>query len=156
MIQGNRVRRLHPTKLPQKHQRGLPSLDSILRWVQNFQNYGTVEIQRRSRRPLMTFEDEQRFSRYFNRHPRPSLRREQNVVWISEKFHSTNSSKHTSPVSEQTSHYTRAFRSCLWSSPWVAYLMSTKCWIGSIFFSIVLISRTNASFTCMERSTNKT
>ena len=57
-----------------KHQRAPPSRNSILRWVQNFQDRGTVEIQSRSGRPSMTSEDEERVSNYFNRHPRTSLR----------------------------------------------------------------------------------
>ena len=56
------------------HQESPPSRNSILRWVHNFREHGTVEIQSRSGRPSMTSEDERRMSNYFNRPTRTSLR----------------------------------------------------------------------------------
>lgn len=45
-----------------------------LRWVQNFQHHGTVEIEQGVERPSRTSEDVERVSRYFNWYWRSSVR----------------------------------------------------------------------------------
>lgn len=58
----------------EKHQRVPPTRNAILRWVQNFQDRGTVKFQSRSVRPSMKSEDEQRVSSCFSRQYKTSLR----------------------------------------------------------------------------------
>lgn len=52
----------------------LASRTSIVRWVQNFQDHETVEIQQGAEKPLRTAEDVQRISRISNWHPKWSVR----------------------------------------------------------------------------------
>lgn len=71
ITQTRRIYRQTDQKIP-------PSRNSILRWIQKFQDHGSVEIQHQSGRPSMSFEDEWRIPNYFNRHPRAYLQTAEN------------------------------------------------------------------------------
>lgn len=60
-----------------------PVRNTILQWVQNFRDQGSVENQARSGRPESSSPREQRVATYFNRNPRRSLRTAERDLTIS-------------------------------------------------------------------------
>lgn len=137
-----------------KNHRDWLSRNFLLRWVQSFQDCDTMKVWSRSNRPPESSEDDLKISIYSTIHPRTSLWIAKTSVGLPKKLHLMNSPKKILPVSVQSSHFRRAYKTCLLSPHWVCYMVHKKLnWIHT--FTIVLFFPTNVYFLWMEKSTNK-